>query len=467
MANMCSGLDQRVEHGLELRPRAADHFDHIAGHGLVLERLLHIAGALAQLGDQPDVLDRDHRLRREVCQEGDLLVGERPDLLAVDLDVPENRVTLAQWHEEGGSGGAEIDQCAPVGLAGPVSLLGSQIGNMGQPLSLQDPEGCGPGTIDSRAAREELRIGGRDAARPDRLKALPIVDPQLAKGGLAQLHRLVEHGVEHRRKIAGRIVDDLQDLGNCRLLVEQFAQFCDQPAILHRDHRLRGEALQYRDPLFGERPQFPAVDGEGAEQVVVLEEPHRDVAAGAAELDDCPAPGVAQSIGRVLGHVVDAHGALAAGNAAQCGMRSRLRRVARHELGVTAGDAAQRRGVKSLPVIGAKDAEIPLAQPRRPFEHGVEHRGEIAGRAVDDLQHLGRGALLCQRLLQLGGARVELLFKIGKVSVGHRPSSEPPSFASACIVRMSRGDPICIVCIAAAPHPIGAGSRRGSPGQAR
>ncbi len=39
---------------------------------------------LARLGKQPRVLHRDHRLRREVLQQRDLLVGERPNLLAVD-----------------------------------------------------------------------------------------------------------------------------------------------------------------------------------------------------------------------------------------------------------------------------------------------------------------------------------------------------------------------------------------------
>ena len=36
------------------------------------------------LGDEPRVLHRDHRLGGEVLQQCDLLVGEWPDLLAVD-----------------------------------------------------------------------------------------------------------------------------------------------------------------------------------------------------------------------------------------------------------------------------------------------------------------------------------------------------------------------------------------------
>ena len=39
--------------------------------------------------NEPRVLHRDDRLRREILQQRDLLVGKRPHLLAVDPDVTE------------------------------------------------------------------------------------------------------------------------------------------------------------------------------------------------------------------------------------------------------------------------------------------------------------------------------------------------------------------------------------------
>ena len=54
------------------------------GRGLLLSS--QIVGALAQLVEQPRVLDRDHGLGGEVLHQLDLLVGERPHLLAVDGD---------------------------------------------------------------------------------------------------------------------------------------------------------------------------------------------------------------------------------------------------------------------------------------------------------------------------------------------------------------------------------------------
>jgi len=41
--------------------------------------------------------------------------------------------------------------------------------------------------------------------------------------------------------------------------------------------------------------------------------------------------------------------------------------------------------VELFTVIGRQKAKVGLAQAHRLFEHGVEHRGEIAGGGIDDL----------------------------------------------------------------------------------
>ena len=48
------------------------------------------------------------------------------------------------------------------------------------------------------------------------------------------------------------------------------------------------------------------------------------------------------------------------------------------------------------------DAESGFTQPHRLFQHRIEHRRQIAGRGVDDLQHLGGRGLLIQRLPLFG-----------------------------------------------------------------
>ena len=58
--------------------------------------------------------------------------------------------------------------------------------------------------------------------------------------------------------------------------------------------------------------------------------------------------------------------------------------------------------MKRIAVVRAKRTTNRFAEPHGLFEHRVEHRREVAGRGVDDLQHLGGRGLLLQRLARLG-----------------------------------------------------------------
>jgi len=50
----------------------------------------------ARLSQQPRVLHRDHRLRGEILQQRDLLVGERENFFAMHDDRPEQRLVFAR-----------------------------------------------------------------------------------------------------------------------------------------------------------------------------------------------------------------------------------------------------------------------------------------------------------------------------------------------------------------------------------
>ena len=52
----------------------------------------------AQLVEQPRVLDGDDGLGSEVLHQLDLLFGERPHLLAINDDRPDQLVLLEHWH---------------------------------------------------------------------------------------------------------------------------------------------------------------------------------------------------------------------------------------------------------------------------------------------------------------------------------------------------------------------------------
>ena len=69
-------------------------------------------------------------------------------------------------------------------------------------------------------------------------------------------------GVEHRHTVAHIVEGDAQ-------LGLALADLVEQPRIVHRDHRLRGEVFEQRDLFFGKWPHLAARAGDHAEQRVV------------------------------------------------------------------------------------------------------------------------------------------------------------------------------------------------------
>ena len=85
----------RVEHGLNVGGRARDHAEDLAGRGLSRQRTGKVTVALLQLGEQPDVLDRDDGLVGEGLKQLDFHVREAPGRRAGDIDRPD-RLALVQ-----------------------------------------------------------------------------------------------------------------------------------------------------------------------------------------------------------------------------------------------------------------------------------------------------------------------------------------------------------------------------------
>src|SRR5438067_13109616 len=77
--------DERVEHGLEVEGRAADHLEHVSGGGLLLQRF-------PQLVQQARILDGDYRLIGKGRDKLDLLVGKWLDLELEKNKHPDNVV---------------------------------------------------------------------------------------------------------------------------------------------------------------------------------------------------------------------------------------------------------------------------------------------------------------------------------------------------------------------------------------
>ena len=67
VAQSCCGLDERIEHRLQVEGRAADDLQHLGRRRLLLQRLGELGGARLDLLEQARILDRDDGL---VCEGG-------------------------------------------------------------------------------------------------------------------------------------------------------------------------------------------------------------------------------------------------------------------------------------------------------------------------------------------------------------------------------------------------------------
>jgi hypothetical protein len=100
--------------------------------------------------------------------------------------------------------------------------------------------------------------------------------------------RLSQNCLEHRGEITRRGIDDLQYLRGCGLLLQCLARFGQQPRVLYRDDRLRREVLEQCNLLVRERVDLVAVNDHCAQQNIVFEQRHRDLAANSPQLGRLP-----------------------------------------------------------------------------------------------------------------------------------------------------------------------------------
>jgi len=88
-------------------------------------------------------------------------------------------------------------------------------------------------------------------------------------GDPAELVCFLQYCVEHRGKLSGRGIDDLQHPSGRGLLLQGFARLAQEPRILHRDYRLGREILQQRDLLPEEGPCLFSTGADQAQQQTV------------------------------------------------------------------------------------------------------------------------------------------------------------------------------------------------------
>ena len=220
-----------------------------------------------------------------------------------------------------------IPRAIAIGVALP------HIGDVDEPLAAHQPRDRDRADL-GRNAVAAARDAFCECARAcsDGAEALAVIGHRIAVSGLAERVRLFQHRIEHRREIAGRGIDDLQYLGGRGLLLQRLARLGDQPRILHRDDRLRREVLQQRDLLVGERPHFVAIGGDrrrAARHPCAAAQPERSGyrRARAARRPRSSATRLLNSA-----NIGDVDEPLARRQAAECGSRVAVARLAQHAL---------------------------------------------------------------------------------------------------------------------------------------
>src|SRR5271170_2372842 len=101
------------------------------------------------------------------------------------------------------------------------------------------------------------------------MKPRAVANYKCTEGGAAEAVSLVENRIEHRGEIAGRGMEDLQDLGGRGLLFQSLARLGNEAGVLDRDHRLVGEGSDQFDLSLGKWLDSVARHGDDADHLAL------------------------------------------------------------------------------------------------------------------------------------------------------------------------------------------------------
>src|SRR5262249_35690135 len=238
-------LQHRAEYRFELAGRARDDTQHLRRRGLLRQ-------GLAQLVEQPRVLDGDACLAGEAREQFDLLVGERADLLAIDAEVPDLLVIPEERHRDMRARARQRDEGGAC-----VTFICREVGRAPDPppfhAAPHDPR-------NDRIAPPQFFERPRRAVYGGHAELVAVEQRQRAKLGFAEAGRVFQDGSKHRLELAGRARNDTQHVRRRGLLLQRLAQLAEQPRVLDGDHGLGGEARDQLDLLCGEGTDLLAID---------------------------------------------------------------------------------------------------------------------------------------------------------------------------------------------------------------
>jgi hypothetical protein len=165
-------LGDSLEHLLQVEDRAADHFEHAGGSGLLLQRFAQSIQELA-------ILDRDNGLGGEIGDQLDLRAGEWAHLSPVDSDCTDHLIVLEHWDSEESADLSELHGCDHDRIAISVCGCFCEVGNLDclpglQHLAERPVRMAGP---NERLASPPFRKCPRHVMHCDGTKSIALAKP--------------------------------------------------------------------------------------------------------------------------------------------------------------------------------------------------------------------------------------------------------------------------------------------------
>jgi len=170
-----------------------------------LQRFGKIVRALAQLIEQPRVLDSDDGLGGEILHQRNLLAWKWADFLAIDRNSADQFIVFEHWHHENGASAAHIDDGLNGRMAFEVSGRRAEVFNLYRLL--------GPYYLGMTAARmrsppshsqTHICEFGWNIVRRYAAEYLAIVEVENAERGAAQRSCVCQNGLKDRLQFCRR-----------------------------------------------------------------------------------------------------------------------------------------------------------------------------------------------------------------------------------------------------------------------
>ena len=374
----------RLEDRLHVRRRLGNHAQHFCRGRLLLERL-------AQLVEQPRILDGDHGLVGESLQQLDVVRVESARGRSRHVDGADRLPLGHQWYHQQRAVAALGRDFTEPGRQG----FGGGVGDLNDPaLARRQQGGVEVGNAHGPPCLQRFICLGVDGRERGQMEPVTFTSKHRGRQATQQTIGVLGNRLEGGPRVGGRARDHPQDFRGGRLLLQRLLQLGEQPHVLDGDHRLGGKGLQQFDLLWCEGTRIGLSQQDAADGDAFTQHRCRESGAGARTnrqgLRRRKVFGVEASyVGNMRRATVD-DGASADRTAIQ-------RTAAQHE-----GHRPLVRCPDELIALAQGDNGIgATAEALRSLCNCVQHRLHVGRRAGDHFEDVGGRGLLLERLRTL------------------------------------------------------------------